>query len=136
MGATCEGLADFREMGGVHLLHLHPKPAPCKWQGHSTPPPPTSRRLQAPPFFRNRFVCVVAAPSLSLRGTAHLNLCTSLTPLHPLPCVQVVEQVLQNQGVQASEWGDQEGVVTHCATRVLKTVRPTPPPHPGFGPAF
>jgi len=35
---------------------------------------------------------------------------------------QVLEQVLRNQGVQASEWGDVERVATECATRVLKTV--------------
>ncbi|KAJ1473991.1 hypothetical protein T484DRAFT_1912139, partial [Baffinella frigidus] len=35
---------------------------------------------------------------------------------------QVVDQVLRNQGVQASHLGDEEGVVTECATRVLRTV--------------
>ena len=34
-------------------------------------------------------------------------------------------QVLRNQGVQASEWG--EGVVAECGTRVLKTVSPALP---------
>ena len=34
--------------------------------------------------------------------------------------------MLDNQGVQASEWGDVAGVVTQCATRVLKTVGPAP----------
>ena len=38
------------------------------------------------------------------------------------PPFQVVDQVLRNQGVQASEWGDVEGVVAHCGTRVLETV--------------
>ena len=41
------------------------------------------------------------------------------------PRLQVVNQVLRNQGVQASEWGDVEGVVTQCGTRVLETVRLT-----------
>ena len=38
-------------------------------------------------------------------------------------------QVLRNQGVQASEWGDVAGVVAQSATRVLKTVMsPAPAP--------
>ena len=45
--------------------------------------------------------------------------------------LQVVEQALRNQGVQASEWGDVEGVVTQCGTRVLKTVGLAPPNTPG-----
>ena len=48
-------------------------------------------------------------------------------PDQPLPPrLQVVEQVLRNQGVQASEWGAVEGVVTQCGTRVLETVGPAP----------
>ncbi|KAJ1479745.1 hypothetical protein T484DRAFT_2022949, partial [Baffinella frigidus] len=35
---------------------------------------------------------------------------------------QVVDSVLRNQGVQASAFGDVEGVATECAMRVLKTV--------------
>ncbi|KAJ1473644.1 hypothetical protein T484DRAFT_1835300, partial [Baffinella frigidus] len=35
---------------------------------------------------------------------------------------QVVDSVLRNQGVQAAAFGGVEGVVTECATRVLKTV--------------
>ena len=38
--------------------------------------------------------------------------------------------MLRNQGVQASEWGDVEGVVAHCATRVLETVFHAPPTLP------
>jgi hypothetical protein len=37
---------------------------------------------------------------------------------------QVVDRVIRNQGVQASQWGSVEGVVAECAPRVLKTVRP------------
>ena len=48
-------------------------------------------------------------------------------PDQPQPSLlQVVEQVVRNQGVQASEWGDVEGVVTQCGTRVLETVGPAP----------
>ena len=39
---------------------------------------------------------------------------------------QVVDLVLRNQGVQASQWGSVEGVVAECGTRVLKTVSPSP----------
>jgi len=35
---------------------------------------------------------------------------------------QVVQRVLRNQGLQASEWGDVDAFVTQCATRVLETV--------------
>ncbi|KAJ1474812.1 hypothetical protein T484DRAFT_1830917 [Baffinella frigidus] len=35
---------------------------------------------------------------------------------------QVVDEVLRNQGVQASEWGDVDGVQVECGTRVLRTV--------------
>ena len=46
---------------------------------------------------------------------------------------EVVDLVLRNQGVQASQWGSVEGVVAECGTRVLKTVRPSPHTLPDLG---
>ena len=66
-----------------------------------------------------------ARASGKVREATLPHMCTCIrAPDQPLPPrLQVVEQVLRNQGVQASEWGDVEGVVTQCGKRVLETVR-------------
>ena len=56
-------------------------------------------------------------------GRLSLSLSLTLSHSHALS-----RQVLRNQGVQASQWGDVAGVVAECATRVLKTVSPAPKP--------
>jgi hypothetical protein len=39
---------------------------------------------------------------------------------------QVVQEILRNQGLQAAEWAtDEQGLVTECATRTLRTVDPS-----------
>ena len=78
--------------------------------------------------------------SLSLSHTHTLSLSfTQVQVVQGRSVKQVVDLVLRNQGVQASQWGGVEAVVAECGTRVLKTVsqaprilpvlRPEPPDH-------